>query len=983
MKKVLVNLILFVILFSQATVAFADEKGNYNSADEKHWGAAALNYAVKNGLLVGTGNGMLDPEGKLTRAQIAAILSRLLELDEESDSKFADVDDGAWFAKDISKVFKAGFMQGRAADMMMPNAEVTREEMFVILHRVLCLASGKQEQLSNFSDFREVSTWAKDAVSSLVEERYINGNEGMLNPKAAMSRVEVAMVVQNAFPNIVKNEADLKNLKEGNVFIKSSVNLENVEIKGDLIFSKAVRPEVVLKSTSKIAGRVVNLKEAKAVAADKLRFTDKGVLLNKGILLKAENTQIGNPIGEKIGGRRSYSKSESKATSDDIKNIVSTLVQLKKLSKLNYDEDSYLNMIKASEEVEKNLFQKSISKTAVDEMAKKLADVKDKLITKNEKQVKFGSAYGNGHPYSDLPYPMKVALIVDSEGRIEYIEDNSTDPDVEGNYTLEGDREHLKKFLTSGSENAPDKQGWQRFLGKNLEEVKNMRMSQGHYGIGVDADIDATTGATACSIAAKYAVINAIEVNNAYVTKVRILNFISSRKTQDGYEILFESKLPEDYKIEVEKIKCGIFKDAKEIENDVLVEKNGKIVTLKVKGRLQIGKYFLNIKDASGKYASFGNNEELEEIIYKEIPFSLYKKEAYAEFSDKRKVIRPAFCLMSDIINNIEEVEVYEHLGSNKKGNLVFAAPILKDSALNREYIEGQYKNNQIFDESGIVNVNFKNEKNENIFEDGKEYILHVHVFGMPREIEFVYSREIAEKVKSQIEEATFLKKDYKQEGNSIFVTFAAELPKGYKPKVKALHYGLDSSTREAVNPDYYEISIEDNGIFVKIADTSNLKSGIYFVDMQDESEHNYITKSIQVKEDITGTAFEVVRNKDKTGNKDKIKIDDVGQIVTEGSLTARDAINQIWQIIVFNDDTFKEYELNFKELFDQNGRKTELVKSLFDENGKINMEAVDLKTSDKIFESGDELYMKFFGIEDYDTEENKWVRTEVKYIIP
>ncbi|MGP1569829.1 MAG: S-layer homology domain-containing protein [Eubacteriales bacterium] len=1002
MKKLMAYALSFALVFSQVIPVFASENGGgYSDVDPGHWGADALNYAVENKLLTGTGDGKLDPDGILTRAQLAAILVRLLELDEESDTRFSDVPEGAWFSKYIAKVNKAGLMKGKGNNKMMPNAKVTREEISVILHRLLCIKGGNQEKLSNFSDSSNVSDWAKDAVSSLVDKGYMNGSDGKLNPKVGISRAQLAKLMQNTFPNIVKSEADVKNLKAGNVLVKKSVNLENVEIKGDLILSKAVKPETVLKSTVKISGRVVNPQELKAVAADKLKFTDKGELANKEILQsdnkkddkKEENSKKDNATRAKrshssgssngsSNGNQSTAKSadEQKASSDEIKAIVSTLVQLKKLSKLNYEADSFEKMTKASDEVEKALFQKSISKKAADEMAKKLSDAKDTLIKTNEKNVKFGSSYGNGHPYSDLPYPMKVALILDDEGKIEYIEDNKTDPDVEGNYTLEGDREHLKKFLTTGSENSPDAKGWQRFLGKNLEEVKNMKMSLGHYGNGVDADVDATTGATACSIAAQYAVINAIEVNNVAVSKIRILNFVSSKKTNEGYEILFESNLPNDYDIAVEKIQCGIFKDSKEIANDVSFEKKGKDIILKVKGKMQIGKYFLNIKDAAGKYASFGNNEELEEIIYKEIPFSLYKKEAFAEFSNKRKVIKPGFCLMSDIVNNIEEVEVYEHIGSNQKGKFIFGAPILKDSALNREYIEGQYKNNQIFDENGVVNVDFKNEQNENIFENGKEYVLHIHVFGMPREIEFVYSRQIAEEAKPKIEEATFSKKDYNQEGNSIFVSFIAEFPAGYKPKINALYYGIDAGTRQAVNSDYYDISIEDNGFFVKIADTSNLKSGIYFVDVEDESENKYTTKSIQVKENITGTAFEVVRNKDNTGIKDKISIDASGQIVTEGSVTPQDIINHFWQIYM---GEFGEDELNFKQLFYENGEKTEIAKSLFDANGKINMDAVDSETGDKIFNSGDELIIKFFGIEDYDTGENKWIRTAVEYTIP
>lgn len=72
--------------------ALAAETGSFSDMpEESYWAYAALNAAVKNGLLQGN-NGKLMPKGNLTRAQMAAILNRSFGAQTMADiSRFTDV----------------------------------------------------------------------------------------------------------------------------------------------------------------------------------------------------------------------------------------------------------------------------------------------------------------------------------------------------------------------------------------------------------------------------------------------------------------------------------------------------------------------------------------------------------------------------------------------------------------------------------------------------------------------------------------------------------------------------------------------------------------------------------------------------------------------------------------------------------------------------------------------------------------------------
>ena len=97
-------------------------------------------FAVRNGILQGRGDYNLDPTGRTTRAEMAAMLVRLLGAKEQGDlSPYRDLDPAAWYNRELSAAVSLGIFNGVSATQMAPMRSITRQEAFTVLARAFGL----------------------------------------------------------------------------------------------------------------------------------------------------------------------------------------------------------------------------------------------------------------------------------------------------------------------------------------------------------------------------------------------------------------------------------------------------------------------------------------------------------------------------------------------------------------------------------------------------------------------------------------------------------------------------------------------------------------------------------------------------------------------------------------------------------------------------------------------------------------------------
>lgn len=259
--------------------AFAADLSQYKDFPND-WSAKSLEQAIDDGLLNGS-NGMIDAKGLLTRAQMAAIVSRAFGAAKTASlDDYRDVLPSAWYYSDMGKAVKMGAFQG-ANGLLNPDAPITREEAFTVLARAFALEGGSSATLKDFVDGGTVSSWASESVAALVAGGYVNGANGMLNLKNNITRAEFAKVITGMAASYVGAESVSGKTVEGNVIVRESgASLSGMTINGDLIIADSA--DKASLDNVKVTGRIVIRGGADAVSI-------KDSKAGKGVLVSSPN----------------------------------------------------------------------------------------------------------------------------------------------------------------------------------------------------------------------------------------------------------------------------------------------------------------------------------------------------------------------------------------------------------------------------------------------------------------------------------------------------------------------------------------------------------------------------------------------------------------------------------------------------------------------------------------------------------------------
>ena len=261
------------------TNAFAADLSQYKDFPSD-WSAKSLEQAIDDGLLNGS-NGMIDAKGLLTRAQMAAIVSRAFGASKTASlDNYRDVLPTAWYYGDMGRAVKMGAFQG-ANGLLNPDAPITREEAFTVLARAFALEGGSSAALKDFVDGGAVSSWASESVAALVSGGYVNGANGMLNLKNNITRAEFAKVITGMAASYVGAEGVSGKTVDGNVIVRESgASLSGMTINGDLIIADSA-DKASLDSVT-VTGRIVIRGGADAVSI-------KDSKAGKGVLVSSPN----------------------------------------------------------------------------------------------------------------------------------------------------------------------------------------------------------------------------------------------------------------------------------------------------------------------------------------------------------------------------------------------------------------------------------------------------------------------------------------------------------------------------------------------------------------------------------------------------------------------------------------------------------------------------------------------------------------------
>ena len=168
----------------------------------RDWSHEGIDYAVAHGLFVGTSDTTFSPTGAMTRAMLVSVLWRMEGEPAHTDrNPFTDVGTD-WYTDGVLWAAEHDIVAGIGDGRFDPDGDVTREQIAAILCRYTLWkgrSADARADLSVFPDAGDVSDWAYDSLAWANAEDLISGcmigSISYLKPLDNATRAQVAAIL--------------------------------------------------------------------------------------------------------------------------------------------------------------------------------------------------------------------------------------------------------------------------------------------------------------------------------------------------------------------------------------------------------------------------------------------------------------------------------------------------------------------------------------------------------------------------------------------------------------------------------------------------------------------------------------------------------------------------------------------------------------------------------------------------------------------
>lgn len=182
-----------------------------DAPDITHWAHEGIDYCVKTNLFNGMSKTTFEPDTAMSRAMLVTVLWRYRGAKKEGTNEFVDVAAKAWYADAVSWAASNDIVNGVGNDCFDPDGKVTREQVATILYRYAEYMEkdvSARKELDSFSDYAKVSSWATDAMSWAVASGIIGGAKEKtgvyIMPQDNATRAQIATIIMRFIEDYLK-----------------------------------------------------------------------------------------------------------------------------------------------------------------------------------------------------------------------------------------------------------------------------------------------------------------------------------------------------------------------------------------------------------------------------------------------------------------------------------------------------------------------------------------------------------------------------------------------------------------------------------------------------------------------------------------------------------------------------------------------------------------------------------------------------------
>ncbi|MDR1246077.1 MAG: S-layer homology domain-containing protein [Clostridiales Family XIII bacterium] len=190
------SVFMLVLGLTLTVCAFAPSAFAASASDiSGHWAEGQVLAGINYGYIGGYPDGTFKPDNTITRAEFVAIINRARNFTAMTNIPFRDVPVNEWYFQDVQKAYMAGYITGDSEGNFNPGAQITRQEVAVILNRI-APGGDTTYALYGVNDATKIDEWALPSVRAVYQRGYITGDaEGNFNPQNSLRRGEAVTIV--------------------------------------------------------------------------------------------------------------------------------------------------------------------------------------------------------------------------------------------------------------------------------------------------------------------------------------------------------------------------------------------------------------------------------------------------------------------------------------------------------------------------------------------------------------------------------------------------------------------------------------------------------------------------------------------------------------------------------------------------------------------------------------------------------------------
>ncbi|MFC5470546.1 Ig-like domain-containing protein [Cohnella suwonensis] len=270
------TVILLIVCMMFSSISFANAAESAKSDVKGHWAESQLNNWLEKGLIKGYADGTVKPDHPVTRAELISLVNRAFGLTEKADVIFSDIQSNYWAYGDVGIAIKADYIKGNSDGTFAPGNKTSRQEVAVIIARLLKLQADSQNAVI-FSDADRFASWSKEAIGSVAAKKIMQGYEDQtFKPEAQITRAEAVVTLDRALQALQSQTETQKNAYNaagtygpvsgaetinGDVAVNvPGVTLQNMVINGNLLLAEGIGSgdaflkNVTVKGTTTVQG---------------------------------------------------------------------------------------------------------------------------------------------------------------------------------------------------------------------------------------------------------------------------------------------------------------------------------------------------------------------------------------------------------------------------------------------------------------------------------------------------------------------------------------------------------------------------------------------------------------------------------------------------------------------------------------------------------------------------------------------------------